>query len=481
MKIKFFGIISVILSFTFILSVGIFPSNAAALNESKDDNIFACAEELKNEYINSALIQAQPMDADCETRNYEATIYYNQIIEHIDTYNDELRSHFSGAKINDKGYLVISLCCETDFCENYIKENFDFQNIIFEKGKGSYYYGQQKLNEINKKIASLQEEKVNGKNINADEKEMMELYPCTKYNDEDNTITIIFSVSEETEKAIEKSIKDKNGKLACDSKAQYSQSEISEIKKYNNAVDTFKSSILNEPDISYCTNSKSEYIIEDQAATEPWRPGRKIMVYNNPNEGTGSQLSTGYRAKYKDNGVIYYGFVTCGHGTSVGNSVYMENDTDPAHKLGVILARSYENTIDVSFIRMTNSGYSNGNAIYYTSSQPGVTRPGTVLDGTQATASLNSQIYKSGQTTYLTIGYVNSTSFAAYSGNVYFYDMLLSDRIMGGSGDSGAVTYITNTGTVSGKAVGIYKGNTSNKSVFIKASNIKASFGAEAY
>lgn len=59
--------------------------------------------------------------------------------------------------------------------------------------------------------------------------------------------------------------------------------------------------------------------------------------------------------------------------------------------------------------------------------------------------------------------------------------MLLSDRIMGGSGDSGAVTYITNTGTVSGKAVGIYKGNTSNKSVFIKASYIKASFGAEAY
>lgn len=145
------------------------------------------------------------------------------------------------------------------------------------------------------------------------------------------------------------------------------------------------------------------------------------------------------------------------------------------------LNRSYGNKLDVSFIRMTNSNYTNSNAIYYTSSQAGVTRPGTILDGTQTTVSNGTCIYKSGQKTYLTIGYVSRTNLSFWNNNVYFYDIIQADRNMSDNGDSGAVTYIVATGATSGKAVGVLKGKANGQTIFIKASNIKSVFGAEAY
>ena len=480
MKSKSKRVISLILSFVFVLSISILPVNAETLIDN-DRHIVVCAEEVKNEYINSVNVVEQTADQEYERRNYESTMSFNQITEHIDMHDDELRSHFSGAQINDEGYLVVALCCNIDFCKKYIIEELNCENIVFEKGTGSYYYGQQQLDAINEKIALLQEKKVSGKNISAEAKEMMESHPCTKYNYEDNTITVVFAVSEEAERAIAKAKIDKNGSLAYNSKAQLSDVEALEVEKFNKTVDTFRSIVSDQSNISYSTDSKSEWLIEEQAATEPWRPGRWLWVYNDPNANMGASISTGYRAKYTYNGTTYYGFVTCAHGTNTGNSVYIKNSISSDYKLGVILDRSYGKKVDVSFLRITNSNYTNSNAIYYTSSQAGVTRQGTVLDGTQTTVARNTQIYKSGKATYLTSGYVKSLNHSGYVDDTYFYSLIKADRSMVASGDSGAVTYIVDTGATNGKAVGIVFGISNDKAIFIKASNIKAVFGAEAY
>lgn len=76
---------------------------------------------------------------------------------------------------------------------------------------------------------------------------------------------------------------------------------------------------------------------------------------------------------------MYYGFVTCAHGNNIGNTVYISYPGSTTGKLGEILNRSYGGSVDVAFIRMTNRNYTNGQAVYYTSSQPGVTRQGAVL------------------------------------------------------------------------------------------------------
>ena len=111
------------------------------------------------------------------------------------------------------------------------------------------------------------------------------------------------------------------------------------------------------------------------------------------------------------------------------------------------------------------------------------TTPRRILDGTQTTVGLNSCIYKSGATTYLTSGYVSSNSYSGYASDIYFYDLMQADRNMGDDGDSGAVTYIIDRNTIYGKAVGILKGasGNDNRTVFTKASNIQSDFGAVAY
>lgn len=174
--------------------------------------------------------------------------------------------------------------------------------------------------------------------------------------------------------------------------------------------------------------------------------------------------------------------MTCGHGTAIGKSVYvLSNDLSAGNRIGIILDRKYGDTVDASFINITSTGFTSSNAVYYTSPRPDITRPGTILDGTQAIVYKNNKIYKSGQTTYLTIGRVFQPSISGYFNSVYFTDMIQADVAMTDSGDSGAVTYVCDGETIYGKAVGIVKGRINNLSVFIKANNISNNFGPVAY
>ncbi len=476
MNKKIYTILTMLVASIIILSVAVV--SVVAENVAVSDAVITCAEEMRNEYHETIDDSEDEISPEYLTNNYESNLTYNNILEYMEANDNELRSHFSGAYVNADGYLVVALCCDTGNCISEIECNLAESEVIFEEGVGSYYYGNKKLDSVNEQIASLQESINNDEEVPETVRFLMQSMPRTIYNTDDNTISVVFNVDAEVEETVikyEQAANETGDESVC---VTLSDSEEQSLNLYNDLVNAFKENVNTSEDILYtvCTGYEQA---EDQSVS--WRPGRYIFVYTNPSAGSGSSISTGYRAKYSYKNNTYYGFVTCGHGTNVGNSVYISTNIASANKLGVILNKSYGNRIDVSFIKMTNSNYTNGQAVYYTSSQAGVTRQGIVLDGTQTTAALNSCIYKSGSTTYLTYGYVSSNTYSGYINNTYFYNLMLADRSMGAGGDSGAVTYVKNGSTVYGKAVGILKGKAGNNTVFVKASNITADFNATAY
>lgn len=435
-----------------------------------------CANKVKQDYQQKQLNNQTLAFDEYAQENFEATINYDKIISYINSTNDELRQHFSSATINDVGVLIVELCCPTNHCENIITQKLKCENIIFEDGINSYYDVHQQLDNINKELAALQKKITNGENVSETEILLMQASPTTTINTEKNCVEVIFYLSENFEETLGKNTESKvlqsTYSSPSNSNTNYSNTESNDFENLD-IINIFNNLIVNNDEIIYSISTeKAETLTE---ITEPWRPGRYIYVAD-----CGS-LSTGYRAKFNYNDKTYKGFVTAAHGIKEGCSVYTSSDMSKAIKIGTILKRKYSETVDAAFIKMTNSDYTHSNAIYYTSSQSGVTRQGTVLDGTYASVTKGSNVYKSGARTFLTSGKVNYTEFGMTFNGVYFYDLFSVKGVIAKSGDSGAVSYIVGTGAVKGKAVGIVKGITETRTVFIKASAIARDFGPTPY
>lgn len=439
----------------------------------------ACATDVREEFLSMSEKSSAPLEVSPEylSRSYEANAYYDRILSYIENTPGELREHFSSAFVNDDGHLVVRLCCTTDCCKNVISNDLACKNALFETGNGSYYETKKTLDAVNLGIAQLQELVRRGTVTDANAASLMDAYPRTVFNEENNTVSVVFQVSPDVENAVVKMKSVSRGRTPADA---LSAEEEKAISAYNEYIEDFKEYVGDWETVAYDASSESAQILHE--ATE-WRPGRSIFVVTGIFDNTvyGSQCSTGYRALYRKDGRTYRGYVTCGHGNNTGDSVYLSTDTQSTNKIGIILDRQFGGTVDASFISINNAGVTSSNAIYYTSSQPGVTKPGIVLDGTQTTVAKNSLIYKSGQTTYLTQGRVFNTSASGYRENIYFYDLIQADRDMTDNGDSGGVTYICDGNTTYGKSVGIVKGKLNNLSIFIKASNIRSDFGPDAY
>ena len=138
----------------------------------------------------------------------------------------------------------------------------------------------------------------------------------------------------------------------------------------------------------------------------------------------------------------------------------------------------------MAFVKNMNSNYTPSNVVHYSNS-PGQTLQTVTLDGSIGAVVANSYVYKSGRSTYLTSGIINSTSVSDYvsdhnSTQYYISDMFRTSSLIAQSGDSGGVTFV-GYGSSSGKAVGIVEAGFSNGTYFIKASNILNSFGASTY
>ncbi len=392
--------------------------------------------------------------------SYTGNIIYNNIMNYIEKNDDVFTQSFGGAYTNGDGNLVVLLTGNIEFCKQKLLTEFNYENQIIEIVKYSYKALKEEVDLINSKIGALVEKNNNGTLTDEKEIELLTSYPRVSIDIENNIISVCLS-----ESTIENS-----SNIETSRTNSISTNLASEFKSFVNASEKVKIS----------TDAGYEPV---ELQTNTWRPGQPIVVgLLSP-----SECSTGYRAKYKYNGTTYSGFVTCGHGNSVGKTVYLQISSTSKVKIGKILDRVYENdqNIDVAFVRLTNSDYTLSNAIYYTSSEPGVTRQGTVLNGTQTTVSSGSRIYKSGRKTYLTSSTVVSTNTAVIitfaDGNMYYYTDMIQTAVMTDKGDSGGVAYVVGTGATSGQVVGIATGADNVYSFFTKASNIKNDFGAYAY
>lgn len=231
---------SLLIALAMIVLLSIIPTYAEA--PSLSDNA-AGAEEIDQEYL---------------TNNYEANITYNRLLNSIETNDTELRSHFSGAYVNDDGYLVVALCCDTEKCKKEIKDNLAESKVIFEAGVGSYYYGQKQLEEVNESIASMQESITNKESVQT----LMQSKPRTVYNTKDNTTSVVFNVDAEVEKAVLKSERLTSGANAQTMRAELTASELQAVKQYKELIGAFEENVSCSDGISYTVCSGYEQTVD---------------------------------------------------------------------------------------------------------------------------------------------------------------------------------------------------------------------------
>lgn len=188
------------------------------------------------------------------------------------------------------------------------------------------------------------------------------------------------------------------------------------------------------------------------------------------NVNAGSSISTdsatasvGYRVKR--NGTV--GFVTAGHFTSAGNTVYC-NGTSFA-KCDV---SQQSGNVDGAFCSISNSNYSLTNTLAGTSntlstkiSEPGV---GTVIN-------------KIGQTTGHTSGKVTSTDVTITFSSGKTISNLTAADYSSAPGDSGCVVYSYVSSSNTRLTLGIHTGSNGTTRYYTKANQINAALGTSRY
>ena len=271
-------VLSILLAIVILLPFGILSGNAAEDADSGCD-LTGCAADVK-ELFSEETAAKDFSDSYFDspeylTRNYAATIYYNTILEYIESHADELREHFSGAYGNDDGDLVVLLSCPSDRCRDFILNDLACENVLFEEGNGSYYHTKAKLDTINAGIGALQDRVRTGAETDVDVLSLMSAYPRTVYNDLNNTISVEFYVSPTIEKAVEKA------NVAIDqtkarSAVSFTEEEADALNVYNSYIECLKSEVDGLDDVRYTVNSDAPPIIVEQAAE--WSPGRSLFA-----------------------------------------------------------------------------------------------------------------------------------------------------------------------------------------------------------
>lgn len=358
----------------------------------------------------------------------------NKMVEAGDLF---LCKHYSGAYMDPEGRMVIQVTCETDKSRDYLREYICLDDVEFEKVNYSYLELQNVFEAIAKKTGLLFEMKEKGV-LSGEKAQLMEAFPQLQLDDKDNRITISFYLDDDSV-------------------------SLEDLESYHKMI------FGEYPFIRFTTRENKT----SQMCSSMVRPGQPV-----------NSCSVGYRVKRQVGNQVELGFVTCGHGNSM-NAVLRDSSNTV---VGYVAARSYGNNLscDASFVK-TNAGVTTSNAVYYTSSI-GQTQQGTVLTGNCADPMYGQRVYKSGATTYLTSGIVNSTSFAGYIMDAngvtnFFWGLFTTSSDMVSYGDSGGVAYVLNGSVNSGNAVGIVtaRGDDYTYSIFSKASKINSQLSLISY
>jgi len=262
-------VLSILLAIVILLPFGILSENAVEDADSGCD-LAGCAADVQEAYSEElAAEQEKTLNDDLNnteylTRNYAATIYYNTILEYIDSHADELREHFSGAYGNDDGDLVVLLSCTSDRCRNFILNDLACETVLFEEGNGSYYHTKAKLDTINAGIGDLQDRVRTGVETDPDILALMSAYPRTVYDDLNNTISVEFYVSPTMEQAVEKANTAADPQMAK-SNAFFTDEEANALAVYEGYIQCLESEVDGLDDIPYTVNSDAPPIIVEQA------------------------------------------------------------------------------------------------------------------------------------------------------------------------------------------------------------------------
>lgn len=186
-------------------------------------------------------------------------------------------------------------------------------------------------------------------------------------------------------------------------------------------------------------------------------------------DGWDHLYSIGYKAfRITSSGEFQYGFVTAGHGNSVG--CVMKYDGD---EIGRITGREFSGSVDASFVQVTNREYEMTNNIYYTED---VANGGYYL----SYLPVGYPVYKVGATTQLTSGEVTYSSITIYyTDNLGTFTDFLDTSLISGGGDSGGLVFAPYDDDF--MVAGILAASDDTSSSVCKCGNIEDTMGVYIY
>lgn len=179
--------------------------------------------------------------------------------------------------------------------------------------------------------------------------------------------------------------------------------------------------------------------------------------------------SIGYKAfRLTSSGEYQYGFVTAGHGNSVGCTMKYDGD-----EIGRITGREFSGSVDASFVQVTNSEYEMTNNIYYTED---VANGGYYL----SYLPVGYPVHKVGASTQLTSGEVTYSSITVYyTDNLGTFTDFLDTSLISSGGDSGGLVFAPYDNDF--MVVGILDASDDTSSSVCKCGNIEDAMGVYIY
>ncbi|MBO4767703.1 MAG: hypothetical protein J5532_10470 [Lachnospiraceae bacterium] len=214
-------------------------SREKAINAVKE--AFAQREKEAQRATIEVIETVELQDKEYAERAFESNQVYNRILEHIETDDGELRHHFAGAYINEKGNLVVFLSGEISVCRDIITSKLGGKDVVFEKGRGSYYDNMRRLDSINEALAEMQK-KVVSKSADTTTCELMKMYPRARYDVYTNELYIIVNVEHQVVRMVSEKVEMQEIRDEAERKA---------IQIYNDKVAMLRKTLgINQTDFS---------------------------------------------------------------------------------------------------------------------------------------------------------------------------------------------------------------------------------------
>ncbi len=354
---------------------------------------------------------------------------YDKIYKLFEESDNILSQNYAGAYVDDQGQLNILIVDELNEVINYLESFFSLDGVVFLEGKYRYKDLLATQHVIDDYIIEQMDKKDFDSGIELPE--LMDYYPSTWIDEINNQLVVRFYMSDD-------------------------------LTLVDQAIDLFEKEFGKLEYIEYQTRSELS-----SSACATVSPGMSLDTQSFISNTT---CSVGYRAIRNGS---EYGFVTCGHGLSVEGDILVGSN-----HIGDVTSVMYGNGLpgDASFVKLKANNTCD-NAVMYTS-------PNLYLFGSLGNYAVGNILYKSGGTTHISSGTIQSIHFSDYitfnNTTYYFIELISASGSFVSPGDSGGVAYVKHTSTT-GYVIGITTAKAPTYSLFSKASYINATLSLSSY